>query len=483
MEHSQRLLAAHYRLAQHYLDKLRTAQRIYQQGYENEAHALALFDREREQVKRWQAWMAEHARQDKRAAVLCSDYARACPDIFKLRLLPQEYLTWLEAALVAARWIGDRHAEALHLLGIQETSVLIIEYQNVVDYAQQALTITQQLGDWPLLAQALRVCGDVASDRGNHEEAQAYYEQSLALYQKMNDQKGMATIVEMLSVLALSRRDSATAQNYLEQSLGLYRTLGNQVGVGDCLTNLGYLAIRLGNYAAATEYLEQALIIQRMLGNNVAIASALSNLGTATYFQGAYTLAQNYLEQALAAARASGMREPIAIDLYKLGQVLMAQGDLLKARDYIEQSLVLSRSITIGTLLPVSLGNLAIVYLQLHQEDLALTTLREGLHVACGLPASYAYGKLLVLIAAARVWILKGEPLQATRWLGLIENNPHPAVKQMDMQRDILMARAECAAAVQPEQFAATWEEGKNLDVDTVIADILHELEEGTHKL
>lgn len=476
MEHSQRLQAAQYRLAQHYLNTLRTAQRIYQQGNENEAHALALFDRERDQVKHWQAWASTHASQDERAAALCSEYAQVSQDIFKLRLLPQEHFAWLEAALAAARLLGDRHAEAAHLLGMWETSVLIVEYQHVIDYAQQALSIARQIGDLPLLAQALRVCGDAAGDRGNLEEAQTYYEQSLVLYRKVGDQRGTATILEALSVVALSRRDNAAAQTYLEQSLALYRTIGNQAGCADCLNNLGYLAIRLGNYAAATVYLEQALVIQRTLGNNSGLSSVLSNLGTTAYYQGEYPLALHYLEQALAVSRASGIRELIAIDLYKSGQVSMAERDLLRAQNYIEQSLVLSRSITIGTLLPVSLGNLAIVYLQLHQETLAYAALREGFEVADSLPVPFAHAKLLLLVAAARIWIIRGRPLQAAKWLGLVENHPHPAVKMTDIKRDVQVAREESAAAVSPEHFAAAWEEGKTLDVDTVVAEILSEL-------
>ena len=475
-ERAQRLRAAQHRLARHYLDTLHDAQKVYQQGNENVAHALAMFDRERDQVKHWQAWAAERAGQDEQAAALCSDYAEASIDIFKLRLLPQEYLTWLAAALASARLLGDRRAEAVHLLGMWEMSVLVVEYHHVIDYAQQALAIAREIGDQPLLAQALRVCGDAASDRGNLEEAQSYYEQSLVLYQAIGDQRGMAKIVEMLSALALSRRDNDAAQNYLEQSLVLYRNIGNQAGLADCLNNLGYLALRRGNYSAARDYLEQSLAIQQMIGNMQGISSALSNLGSAAYYQGEYALARKYLEQGLAASHASGVRELIAIDLYKSGQVTMAQGDLIKARDYMEQSLVLSRSITVGTLFPVSLSNLAIIYLLLHQENLAYAALREGLDVAWSLPASFAHAKLLVLVAAARMWILRGEPLQAAAWLGLVENDPHPAVKMTDIKRDVQAARAECAAAISPEQFAAAWEEGKNLDLDTVVAEILSEL-------
>ncbi len=62
-------------------------------------------------------------------------------------------------------------------------------------------------------------------------------------------------------------------------------------------------------------------------------------------------------------------------------------------------------------------------------------------------------------------------------WLGLVENDPHPAVKMTDLKRDLQVARAECEATLSPEQYTAAWEVGKTLDVETVVTEILCELQ------
>ncbi|HLH61457.1 MAG TPA: hypothetical protein VKV20_07190 [Ktedonobacteraceae bacterium] len=125
-------------------------------------------------------------------------------------------------------------------------------------------------------------------------------------------------------------------------------------------------------------------------------------------------------------------------------------------------------------LLPNNLNSLAIIYLQLHEEDKAFACLREGLEMACRFPGS-TY-KLKALVAAARVWVLRSKPLQAAAWLGLVENHPHPAVQMVDINRDLQVARGECEAALSPEQFTSAWEEGKTLDLDSVVAEVLSEL-------
>ncbi len=474
MPQGQSLLAAHYRVAQYYLDYLRSAQKAYLQGSESAAYALALFDQEREQVKQWQAWVVAHARQDDRAAAFCSDYAGASPDIFNLRLHPQEYFSWLEAALEAARRLGDRRAGVVYLLGLCAMSGRIKEYQYQIDYVQQALSIARQINDQPLVAKSLNLYGNATRDRMDFDEAQTYYEQSLALYRTIGDQKGMAETLNNLGVLAIHRRNNDAAQNYLEQSLTHYRKIGNQEGMATNLNNLGFLMTRIGNYTAASDYLEQAASIFQMMEDKQGTGIVLCNLGTIAYYQEEYSRAQDYLEQGLTAFQATGVWEREVTCLYKLGQVTMAQGNLFQARDYFQQSLATCHSIESSPDSPISLSNLAITYLLLHQEDLAYAALGEALEIASNLPG--VQSKLRVLVAAARVWVLKGEPLQAATWLGLVENYPHPAVQMTDIKRDLQVAHTECAAAISPEQFAAAWEAGKTLDLDAIVAGILSEL-------
>ena len=474
MPQEQTLLAAHYRVAQYYLDYLRSAQKAYLQGSESAAYALSLFEQEREQVKQLQAWLAAHAGHDDRAAALCSDFVEASPSLFKFRLPPREYLAWQEAALEAARWLGDQRAEAEHLLGLCVTSERIDLFQLVSDYARQALSIAHEINDQPLIAKALYIHGMVCTYEDKLEQAQAYYEQSLEVYRAIGDQRGMAGVLNDLGVLAIIRRENATAQSYLEQGLALYKKVGDQEEIANCSTNLGFLAMRLGNFPIASDYLEQALALQRVLGDITRVPGILLRLGNVAYYQGNYSLARNYYEQSLALNHTVGNQNSEVDCLYELGRVAMAQGELHAARGYFEQSLTTARSMETTVLLPINLSSLALVYLRLHEEDRAFRTLHEALEVACRFPVRTC--KLKALVAAAHMWILRGKPRQAARWLGLLENHLDPAIKMMDTKRDLQVVHDECVAALSPEQFAAAWEDGKTLDLDSVVAGILSEL-------
>ncbi|HJT59857.1 MAG TPA: tetratricopeptide repeat protein [Ktedonobacteraceae bacterium] len=476
MEHQKRLLAAQYRLAQHYLEHLQAAERAYQLGGESAVQALGLFDQEREQIHLWQAWSAAHTGQDEKAAAMCSAYAGACPDIYKLRLLPQDYLRWLEAGLIAARRFSDRRVELMLLLDVTETYMRVAEYERAVEYAGQALSIARLIHDEPLLALSLNTYGNALRGRMRYEEAQKCYEESLLLYEKIGDRRGRAEVLNNLGVLAIYTRKHDAARLYLEQCLTLNREIGNQEGAATCLNNLGYLANRLEQYLTAGGYLEQALALFRVLGDSAGTAMALTNLGLAAYYQDAYALAKRYLEQSLDAAHTAGILEREILCLYRLGEVTMAQGDLISAQAYFEQSLTRDPERATSGLLADTLSNLAIIYQQLHREDRVRPALREALEAV--LRFAGENDKRNVLSRAARLWVLQGKPLQAAAWLGLVENQAHTAIKTAEIKRHIRLARAECEAALLPEQFASAWEGGKSLNLEAVLAEILGELQD-----
>ena len=67
--------ATQYRLARHYLNKLRTADAAVRRGQASVSYGLTLFDQEWEQIRHWQAWAARSAAED--AARLTRDFPLA----------------------------------------------------------------------------------------------------------------------------------------------------------------------------------------------------------------------------------------------------------------------------------------------------------------------------------------------------------------------------------------------------------------------
>ena len=87
------LAQAEYRLAQHYLNKLRRLNDAIRRGRANASYAVAEFDLEWDQIKHWQSWTCRSEADDAARALLCIEFPFCWPrDIVSSVLMPQNML-------------------------------------------------------------------------------------------------------------------------------------------------------------------------------------------------------------------------------------------------------------------------------------------------------------------------------------------------------------------------------------------------------
>ncbi len=178
-----------------------------------------------------------------------------------------EAITRHEAAIGAARQLGDRlgQANALHDLGdvVRMTS----DYQAAAQDMEQALGLYRDLGDRLGQANALRYRGNVRWMTGDYPAAAQDMEQALGLYHDLGDRLGQANTLYYLGAVRRATGDYPAAARALEQALGICRDLGDQRGHAWALRELGALRRATGDYPAAAQDLEQALALYRDLGD------------------------------------------------------------------------------------------------------------------------------------------------------------------------------------------------------------------------
>jgi hypothetical protein len=149
MAASGMVTTAQVRLATYYLSKLQTVDSAFKCGHEHSIDALAQFDQEWSQIKRWRDWSAEHSNKHDDIALLCMEYPQAGSELFLLRLHPRERLEWLEAGLEAARRLGNQKAEMVHLLYLGKIHAYLGAVSTALELTQLALEMARQL-DSPL---------------------------------------------------------------------------------------------------------------------------------------------------------------------------------------------------------------------------------------------------------------------------------------------------------------------------------------------
>jgi tetratricopeptide (TPR) repeat protein len=214
-------------------------------------------------------------------------------------------------------------------------------YSKSIDFYQQSLSISKEIGNHCGEGNALCGLGIVYDSMGLHEQAIDFYKQHLMIAREINDRQG-----ESISQ-------------------------GNQ--------GLAYNSI--GDYKQAIICHQQHLKIAREIGDRYGEGNALNNLGLANYSLGLYQEAINFYQQYMVIVQDIGDRRGEAISSGNLGNVYRAMGNYQKAFDLLSQKLVISREIRSQQSESYALQGLGETLIKLEQYDNALQNLGEALKI------------------------------------------------------------------------------------------------------
>jgi tetratricopeptide (TPR) repeat protein/transcriptional regulator with XRE-family HTH domain len=298
------------------------------------------------------------ARAERASLLACLDYAAATGQHVRVTALTAalagllrcdgpwaEAITRHEAAIQAARHLGDRVGQANALSDLGDVRRMTGDYPAALQSHQQALDIYRDLGNRLGQANALSDLGDVRRMTGDYAAAAQALEQALDIYRDLGNQRGEAHALLSLGDVRRRTGDYPAAAQALEQALDIYRSVRNQRGEAHALLSLGVARRRTGDYPAATQALEQALDIFRDLGDRLGQANALLYAGDVRRRTGDYLAAAKAQEQALDIYRELGNRNGQANALLYLGILGRGTGDYPAAAQAMEQALDIYRDL------------------------------------------------------------------------------------------------------------------------------------------
>jgi tetratricopeptide (TPR) repeat protein len=272
---------AQYRHAEHYCGVLRAAEAEYLKGGDAMGVGLALADAEWPNIQAGAAWARGHAESSLAALALVSKYPDAGAYVLDLRLHPRQYADWLEAAVAAARKLGDRAAEGRHLGNLGLAYADLGEPQRAIEYHEQALVISREIEDRRAEGQDLGNLGNAYAALGEPRRAIEFQEQHLEIARAIGDRHGEGHALGNLGNAYAALAEPRRAIEFYEQDLEIARALGDRHGEGQAFGNLGIAYAALGEPRRAIEFCEQQLTITRAIGDRRGEANACWNIGLA----------------------------------------------------------------------------------------------------------------------------------------------------------------------------------------------------------
>jgi CHAT domain-containing protein len=224
--------------------------------------------------------------------------------------------------------------------------MLLGKYTQAIEYDQQWLTITRQIGDRQGEGQALGNLGSASMLLGKYPQAIEYQKQSLKVAHEMNNQQGECNALGSLGSAYDSLGDHIEAIKYHKRGLGIARgMIKDRESESAILINLGASYNLVGNYTEAIEHSQQGLKTAREIKHRLNEGKALGNLGIAHLSLGNHAIGVEYEQQALKVAREIKDRKSEGLALNALGAAFFSTSNLAMAEKNLFEGIAIWESL------------------------------------------------------------------------------------------------------------------------------------------
>jgi tetratricopeptide (TPR) repeat protein len=270
------------RYAEHFLNWASEADDLYEKGSENILVGLAQFRFIWIHLySAYERCLPEQKTRPQSADRWLSNFPGRCAYVLDLHLPPREKTLILQTALDAARRLGDKQTEGVHLGNLGLAYAALGDARKAIEFYEQYLSIAREFGDRRGEGNALGNLGIAYADLGHARKAIEFYEQALTIAREIGDRRGEGAALGNLGNVYADLGDARKAIEFYEQQLIIVREIGDRHGEGNALGNLGIAYKNLGDARKAIEFYEQALIIDREIGDRRGEGADLANLGLA----------------------------------------------------------------------------------------------------------------------------------------------------------------------------------------------------------
>jgi tetratricopeptide (TPR) repeat protein len=254
---------------------------------------------------------------------------------------PREASNLLTMGVQAARILGERRDETVHLRILGWTHRLLGEMDEAITCTQQALAVADAIDDAQGKHRALGNLGVFYNQLGRDDEAVLYSKQALAIAQQIGDRRWEGLHLLNLGVHYEAQGRLEDALQCYQQAMPIAKETRDQRGVCYNVLNIGHICAKLEQIDAATDYYNRAL---ELADDAQSRGYVLGYLGEVYLKTGDLDQAEVFTWQALQVHRALGYRYGEAEWLHNLGDITISrtkiENDKL-AVDRIQQSIAL----------------------------------------------------------------------------------------------------------------------------------------------
>ncbi len=252
-------------------------------------------------------------------------------------------------------------------------------FDTAIDYTQQVLVISKQIGYRKGIGNAYNGMGLINMQMKNYAVSLDYYQKALIIRTEIGDKSGMAWTYNDLGLLYGNQGNYEEAIRYHLKSICAKQEIGDKVGIASSYGKIGHLYVSVGKFSEGVGYFFDALKIGEQDSDRLQIEGSYNDIGDVYYKQGEYTEAlKNYRNESKIASERGVMTE-IAMSESNVGRVLFKMDNDTGAIKYLFTSLSIYKKELDITDASDVYYNLGLVYLAMGKYSLALSNADSSL--------------------------------------------------------------------------------------------------------
>lgn len=228
-----------------------------------------------------------------------------------------------------------RHLAGYEYLLLGSMANYLKDQPRAIRFTQEGLAFHQARGDRWGIAFAEFGLGQLAQVAGIRAEALEHYRKSLETRRELGDRYGISICLDHMGYVAREMGKQQEARQLHLESLAASREIGDPLGIAGSLDNLGLVARDEGDYGEAEQYFAEGLALRRQVGRAWDTAISLRHMGDAALGQGEHEVAARWYTESMHAFQSSADRYGIEAAVAGLGEACLARGDVAGARRHL----------------------------------------------------------------------------------------------------------------------------------------------------
>ncbi len=165
------------------------------------------------------------------------------------------------------------------------TCYILGEWDKGIEYYNQLIKLSTELGDNELLLVAYQNLGLIFLNRNDWDEALKNLEQGITISKELDNKQGLAEIYYQLGSLNENKGELKIAKKYFGESMSIAIDTGSSLIIANSYLGIGRVFAQQGEYDDSIRSMKNSIEILENIGDLNELAKAYINLGT-TYFYG-----------------------------------------------------------------------------------------------------------------------------------------------------------------------------------------------------